>query len=575
MTGNEKVKRQIGILGAGPSALFLYKRLIEAKNNNIAVTIFERKAKLGMGMPYSNEGASKEHITNVSDNEIPLLVTSIVDWIPQAPKELLERYDINISNFNSYKVLPRLFFGEFLAAQFDLLLEIAEKEGISTTVRLNSKVVDIKDLPAMHKVAVYTEDQGSTIFDEVVICTGHHWPSVNEGKIPRYFDSPYPPTKLLLKSNHPVAIKGSSLTAVDAIKTLARCNGDFLKDEEGNISYQLHEGSEEFKLVLHSRSGLLPAVRFHLEDTHLHNDSLLTPEELAEHRENNDGFLSLDYIFEKDFKAVFREKNVVFYEKIKSLSIEEFVSVVMDFREKVDPFQLLMAEYQEAEKSIRRKESVYWKEMLAVLSFAMNQPAKYLSAEDMLRLQKVLMPLISIVIAFIPQGSCRELIALYKAGLIKLIAVGNDSEVIPDQAEGATYAYQDENGKEHQTHYQTFVDATGQPHLSFESLPFPSLLDQRTVSRAKLRFADPNIAEELLKAGSKEVSKEQYQDYFLTVPGLAINDYYQVLDYYGAYNERIYMMAVPYIGGFNPDYSGLDFGEAASAKIVERLGIEV
>jgi hypothetical protein len=31
------------------------------------------------------------------------------------------------------------------------------------------------------------------------------------------------------------------------------------------------------------------------------------------------------------------------------------------------------------------------------------------------------------------------------------------------------------------------------------------------------------------------------------------------------------MMAVPYIGGFNPDYSGLDFCEAASKEIIDCL----
>lgn len=41
---------------------------------------------------------------------------------------------------------------------------------------------------------------------------------------------------------------------------------------------------------------------------------------------------------------------------------------------------------------------------------------------------------------------------------------------------------------------------------------------------------------------------------------LAIND-----------NDRIYIMAVPYIGGYNPDYSGLDFSEAAFAAIVKTL----
>jgi hypothetical protein len=59
------------------------------------------------------------------------------------------------------------------------------------------------------------------------------------------------------------------------------------------------------------------------------------------------------------------------------------------------------------------------------------------------------------------------------------------------------------------------------------------------------------------------------------VPGITINDNFQVLDSYGAINSCIYIMAVPYIGGYNPDYSGLNFCEAASEKIVIRLfGIE-
>ena len=54
--------------------------------------------------------------------------------------------------------------------------------------------------------------------------------------------------------------------------------------------------------------------------------------------------------------------------------------------------------------------------MLAVLSFAMNYPVRYFSAEFMQRLQKDLMPLISIVIAFMPQGSAEEMLALNEAG---------------------------------------------------------------------------------------------------------------------------------------------------------------
>lgn len=128
--------------------------------------------------------------------------------------------------------------------------------------------------------------------------------------------------------------------------------------------------------------------------------------------------------------------------------MEEFVTAMMELRERLDPFQLLKAEYAEAKKSIRRKESVYWKEMLGVLSFALNYPAKHLSAEDMQRLQKSLTPLISIVIAYIPQSSSEELLALHQAGVLDLIPVGDESHVGAVTEGGASYHYTDVAGKE-------------------------------------------------------------------------------------------------------------------------------
>ncbi|MBC7534323.1 MAG: hypothetical protein H7258_01360, partial [Ferruginibacter sp.] len=59
--------------------------------------------------------------------------------------------------------------------------------------------------------------------------------------------------------------------------------------------------------------------------------------------------------------------------------------------------------------------------------------------------------------------------------------------------------------------------------------------------------------------------------YYLTVPGISINDHFQVLDKFGSYNHRVYMMAVPHIGGLNPDYSGLDFCETAAKRIANAI----
>ncbi|TCD20372.1 hypothetical protein EZ456_19705 [Pedobacter psychrodurus] len=559
-------KKRIAIIGGGPSGLFMYKRLTESKVLDFEVDIFERKDYLGAGMPYSAEGANVEHITNVSDNEIPIIFNSIEDWVKIAPKAVLKKFNINEEKFNEYKVLPRLFFGEYLSAQFNLLKDAAAKKGIETNVHLNCVVEDIIDSPGDNQVAVSIKGHDNAYFDQVIICIGHNWPKKYEGRIPNYFDSPYPPKKVSLKLNHAVGIMGSSLTAIDALRTLARQNGKFEDNEDGSYSYQLT--SEGFKIVMHSRSGLLPAIRFHLEDSHLGKEETLSKAEIHESIAENGGFLPLDFVFEKNFKEMFIEKDPAFYEQIKAMNLEEFVEVMMNFREKMEPFDLFKQEYEEAEKSIEKRKSIYWKEALAVLSFAMNYPAKYLSAEDMERLQKVLMPLISIVIAFVPQSSCRELLALHEAGVLSIIAVGDDAKIEPLKTGGADYHYKVDD-QEITVHFATFIDCVGQPHLSFDDFPFKSLITNRTVSPARLKFQSAEHGQEEMK--HSDLVTRKGNTYFLTVPGITINDHFQVVDEVGQANNRIYIMAVPYIGGYNPDYSGIDFCEAASEAVLKSI----
>jgi uncharacterized NAD(P)/FAD-binding protein YdhS len=277
-----KTKKRIAIVGGGPSALFLYKRLLESGETNFEVEIFEKKNTLGSGMPYSSEGANDEHVTNVSDNETPDLVTSISDWLRMVPASLLERFSVNIDTFNEYKVLPRLLFGMYLTEQFNMLNDIANKLDITTHIHYHTTVFDIEYDKDDTQVWIITAND-KILFDDVIICTGHAWPSRLEGKYKGCYDSPYPPSKLEFHVNHAVAIRGASLTAIDAVRTLARQNGKFEYDSHHNLCYRLNEQSQDFKIVMHSRGGLLPAVRFHLEDSHLSNDYLLNIAEIKTH----------------------------------------------------------------------------------------------------------------------------------------------------------------------------------------------------------------------------------------------------------------------------------------------------
>ncbi|MEO5683621.1 MAG: FAD/NAD(P)-binding protein [Chitinophagaceae bacterium] len=564
------VLKRIAVVGGGPSALFLLKSLLEDTHQNFSVDIFEAGNETGVGFPYSREGSSYEHITNVSGNEIPALVTSTSEWLKTLAPEYLRKYGIDAGDFSDYKVFPRLLFGDYLHAQFDLLLQKAAGNSITVRVHLHSRVIDIADNRIEKKVTIKTIDKIHDNFDYAVICSGHQWPVTHERTHPGYYDSPYPPIKISNTFNESVAIKGSSLTAIDAVRTLAAQNGVFSRDNAGKLVYIVNEESKNFCIVMHSLQGLLPGIRFHLEDSHLSANSLLSEDAIISHRSKNDGFLSLDFIFDKDFKEPMLEKDPAFYNHIKHMSMEMFVDEMMQIRERADPFQLLRAEYEEARLSIKKKESVHWKEMLAVLSFAMNYPAKYFSAEDMMRLQKVLMPLISIIIAFVPQNSCEELFALQDAGILRVVAVERESNVTLYHPEGVVYHHKDEYGVAHDTVYKTFIDCTGQPHLWLKDFPFNTLVKDGTVSQALIRFRSYSNAVTTRKEYPEKIVHEN-DSICLKVPGISITDSFSVVGEDKKPNPRLFIMAVPFIGGYNPDYSGLDFCAEASHKIVAAI----
>lgn len=549
---------KIALVGGGPSALFVYKRLWESRRRDIEVEIFERSDRLGVGMPYGPAGAGPEHITNVSSSELPKLPETLESWVKRLPEIELQEHGIRSESFHEDQVTPRLLFGNYLESQFQRLLE---DKVLKTTVHLTTPVVDIRDLPDSNEVEILTPT-GTYRFDHAVICSGHNWPRPHEGKVAGYFDSPYPPKKLAIQANHPVALRGSSLTAIDAIRTLARSNGSFVSTDGGELVYQANPESQEFRLVMHSRNGMLPCVRFYLEDPEVPDQSRLQRRDWLKARESNEGFVPLDLFFDEDFKQELKDKDPTLYEKIRTMNLEQFVAAALSSREERDPFEVFEAEYRESLESLRRAESIHWKEALSVLSFALNYPAKHFSAEDSLRLAKTLSPLISIVIAFLPHSSTLELLALHKAGRLSLLEVGDDSEVKVTER-GIEYRTQDGS-----TLYRTYVDCVGQGALGLEKFPFPSLVEEHTVRPARLRFRDPEQGRRHQEKSPDQVQRDPDGSYHLLVPGIAINDNYQPLDAEGQANPRLSIMAVPYIGGHNPDYSGLDFCERASELIV-------
>lgn len=566
----EKISSQnITLVGGGPAALFMLKHIVQQKLQPEKIIIIEKKERLGVGMPYGKYGSQKEHMANVSANELPKLADDVQTYITKHPAEDCPDYYKN-GHINEYEVLPRLLLGNYLENQFEEYIKAARRNKIQVDVFLNTEVIDITKKKNGEEFSVKTAND-HFLTDVVVLCTGHSWKTTHEGSVKNWYDSPYPPSKFSGTQNYSVAIRGTSLTAVDAVKTVSRLNGKYEENAEGSLTYILDNNAPDFKIDLFSKGGYLPALRFHSEDDSFSTDWTMTLDEIFEYKQKNGGFVDLDYVFTEKFKKPISQKDPSFYEKIKNLSIEEFVEKMMKIREQKDSFELFTEEFREAERSIKKHQSVTWKEMLSAFSYAVNYPAKHFSAEDMMRLRKTLMPLITIIIASLPQSSYRELIALHDAGLVNLISVDETSKVEPHEESGCVYHFTDEHGEEKQKYYPMFIDAIGQQPLEFNDMPFEGLKNEGVVSPGYLSFKDFEEGKSLFDRGDPMVKEGGNQNFYLKVKGLAINDHFQATDSFGVAQENLFIMSVPFIGGLNPDYSGLDFCDTVSEKIVKVL----
>lgn len=560
----------IALIGGGPAALLLLKHILNSNLKINTIVIFEKNDRLGVGMPYGIKGSCKEHVANVSSNELPDLVDSFGDYLKNFPSDQYPDF-ADAEKLNSYLVIPRLLLGDYLENQFEQLINIAIEKDIDITVEKSTAVENIlPENDRIKKFRILSDKNKEYTAQKVIICTGHVWPIKYEGKVDNWYDSPYPPSKFKNPTNHPVAVRGTSLTAIDAVKTLARLNGSFI-ETGSKISYQLDQSSENFRLDLFSTGGFLPALRFHSEDDAYSSEWTMSPKEITNYKEKNGGFIELDYVYNRNFKLPLKKKDPDFYNVIKDLEIEDFVEKMMDLRENMDSFDLFKAEYEEAEKSIERESSITWKEKLSAFSYAMNYPAKHFSAEDMLRLKSTLLPLISIIIASLPQSSYKEIMALHDAGLISLTEVNKESTVEPNLEGGGDYFYTDEDGKTVKKSYKMFIDAIGQQAMNPEDFPFKGLLNQNAISPAYLSFKDQDKGEDLYSKKKENIVKMSENRFCLNVPGLSINDFFQSINKENKDEEGLYIMAVPFIGGLNPDYSGLDFCDTAAERIVESI----
>lgn len=469
---------RIGIIGSGPTAIYTLKGLLSPQRP-LVIVIFERESDAGKGTPYHPHINDQAMLANIASIELPPICESLVEWLQRQPDDELQRLGVQRADIGPREFFPRIVLGEFLQDQFRKLVEAGRSNGHEIEVKPRNRVVDIKLQERDIKLDV--EEAGSMrsfAFDHVVIATGHDWPETTEVK-PGYFISPWPAPILKTIPPCPVGILGTSLSAIDALVSVATVHGTFYLDAESQLQYRAAEESEDFRVSMMSRKGILPEADFYCEYPYRPLDVCTSEAVDALIRRGSAGLL--DGVFEL-FKAELASCDPEYAQSIglSLLTVETLAPAYFAVRETADPFVWAAYNLAEAERNKAGRITVQWRYAILRMHEVIAKAVPFLDETDLTRFHKKFKSVFVDDYATVPHQSIRRLLALRRAGKLDIIRLGNAYDITADGVQrGAVVRY---DGVE--TKFHAFIDATGQASLSARDIPFPGLIRQNVFKPA-------------------------------------------------------------------------------------------
>jgi uncharacterized NAD(P)/FAD-binding protein YdhS len=599
---------RIAIIGGGPSGMYSLSEILKrletkpaAADAQCTVHLYEKGKYWGAGMPYNPDWTNPEHMTNIDCGEVPAAVHVPHEWLLSQADEWHAERKINRNNLREDYLMTRTVMGEYLRAQMDALFEKCREQQVEVVLHIECEVTDVIPNDTATEFTVVdrknsdaekdTADDCHATVDHVVLATGHMWPVHYESEIQNYFDSPWPASKLEACKGLSVGLLGSSLSAVDVVVTLALMHGRFERSSTAahekksvnkgdkpaaSLRYVVNgPESDNFKITLHSRHGLLPNLRTYCDsgmyDTHRYVDE----KTLEQHMASNEGFLSLDFIFDKGYREPMKELDSGLYAVIKDMSVEEFVKHVYRVRQKEGPFTLMRREYQESQRSLAEQKPIHWKDVLENLSYTIGFHAKHLSAEDMLRFRHYLMPLVSIIVASLPLEAAEKLLAMHDAGWLDIVRVGFQSHIEHDaERPGARVVYHDDRNVEKTLEYGAFVNCVGQERIDSTTFPFQSMVKAGVITEGTLPFRSHHKMKKVLKQMSLPDDDILPSDEYvaeLDAHAVAIDDRFRPLDADGNANRRVTVLASSFLAGLVPDHPGLPYCQEIASTAADNI----
>lgn len=520
---------KIAIIGAGPTGIYTLFSLLK-NTTPLAVDIYEQAEEAGVGMPYSDEDNSRMMLANIASIEIPPIFSTYIDWLRSQRASHLARYGVNKSSLHVRQFLPRILLGEYFRDQFVLLVQKAKQNGFAIKVYESCEVTDLQATSA--GIKVWADKMEPTTYDLAVIATGHVWPD-DEEATRSYFPSPWSGLMEARIDACRIGIMGTSLSGLDAAMAVAIQHGDFIEQENEPVQFRLDKGSEALKMVLMSRSGILPEADFYCplpyEPLNIATDQAVENEIAA----GEQGLL--DRVFSLMVQELERDDpNWSTSISLQTLNADTFHDAYFAQRHQHDPFSWAQTNLDEVEHNKRDKRTVPWRYAILRMHEVVQEIVPHLTEHDRKRFDAGLSRIFIDNYAAIPSRSIRRLLALREAGIISVLRLGKDYDMdVQDERTVIVY-----DGKK--VEFDLFIDARGQKPLKTTDLPFPTLRQQLLENGDSI----PDVGE----------------DYTLLAPD--------------SVRGRIAFGALPYLMHDRPFVQGLtvcaEIGEAMAKAITQR-----
>ncbi|WP_410317823.1 FAD/NAD(P)-binding protein [Klebsiella pneumoniae] len=71
--------KRIAIVGVGPTGIYTFYELVK-RGEPLAITLFEKEAQAGVGMPYSDDNTAAQMLANIASIEIPPIDLTYPQW---------------------------------------------------------------------------------------------------------------------------------------------------------------------------------------------------------------------------------------------------------------------------------------------------------------------------------------------------------------------------------------------------------------------------------------------------------------------------------------------------------------